>query len=187
MKTVSEEICGDYLKEILHCDFVEYNIRTTLTQGEIDVVGIRLSDKTIYLCEVAAHINGLGYSKNGKPDDYDRFRKKFQKNIQYAENKLSDFKNINLMIWSPIVKISGKKAKYCVYKELIRLKEDIYKETNIDINLVINEHFESKLNELRLIASKQTTNFSSRIMRYFQIEEFLTKHLISYRKNGKIK
>jgi hypothetical protein len=186
MKTVSEEICGEYLKEVLQCDFVEYNIRTTITQGEIDVVGVRLSDKTVYLCEVAAHINGLGYSKSGKPDDYERFEKKFQRSLQYAKDKLADFNNINLMIWSPIVKISGEKANYCVYKELQRLKKDIYKETNISIDLVINEHFESKLNELRLIASKQTTNFSSRTMRYFQIEEYLKKHLISYRKKGKI-
>ncbi len=186
MKTVSEEICGDYLKEVLQCDFVEYNIRTTLTQGEIDVIGVRLSDRTVYLCEVAAHIDGLGYSKNGVPDDYNRFKNKFRKSLQYAENKLPDFNNINLMIWSPIVKISGDKAKYCVYKELKRLQEDIFKETKINIDLVINQHFEYKLNELRKVASKQTTNFSSRIMRYFQIEEFLNKHLTLYRKKGKI-
>lgn len=187
METVSEEICGEYLKEVLKCDFVEYNIRTTLSQGEIDVVGVRISDKTVYLCEVAAHIHGLGYSRNGKSADYEIFKMKFLKNLEYAKDKLPDFENIKLMIWSPIVKISGDKANYCVYKELIRLQKDIKEEKGHEIDLVINEHFESKLKELRQIASKQTTNFASRILRYLQIEEFLDKHLISYRNSGKIK
>ncbi|WP_279147231.1 hypothetical protein [Photobacterium carnosum] len=38
MQNPGEELVGEYLKHILGCDFVEYNLYTPNIQGEIDVV-----------------------------------------------------------------------------------------------------------------------------------------------------
>ena len=38
MQNPGEEVTGEYLKIILGCDFVEYNLYTPDIQGEIDVV-----------------------------------------------------------------------------------------------------------------------------------------------------
>ncbi len=186
MQTVSEEICGEYLKLVLKCDFIQYNVNNPDIQGEIDVVGINLLKKKVYVCEVAAHIQGLQYVKDKRPDDYNRFYAKFKKDINYAKKYYSDFEIIIPMIWSPVVKISGSKAKYNTYTELLRLKDCIDKEFDVKLELIINEKFESALNKLRNFALKQTAHFSTPIMRLFQIEEHLEKHLKNYRKKGLI-
>ena len=85
MQNPGEELVGEYLKIILGCDFVEYNLYTPDIQGEIDIVGINASKKELYVCEVATHlITGLQYVKDKQPDNVDRFVKKFSKNIEYA-------------------------------------------------------------------------------------------------------
>ncbi len=182
MQTVSEEICGEYLKLALKCDFIQYNVNNPDIQGEIDVVGISLLDKKVYVCEVAAHIQGLQYVKNKRPDDYNRFYAKFKKDINYARKYFSEYKSIIPMIWSPIVKVSGPNAKYNTRTELLRLKDSIDKEFDVNLELIINEKFESAVKKLRSIALKQTAYFSTPIMRLFQIEEHLKKHLNNYRK-----
>jgi Holliday junction resolvase-like predicted endonuclease len=82
MENPGEELVGSYLREVCDCDFVEFNLRTRFTQGEIDVVGINTAIKTVYLCEVATHLEtGLQYVKEKRPNNIERFVKKFQKDI----------------------------------------------------------------------------------------------------------
>jgi hypothetical protein len=38
MENPGEELVGSYLRAILECSFVEYNLSTHFTQGEIDVL-----------------------------------------------------------------------------------------------------------------------------------------------------
>jgi hypothetical protein len=74
MENPGEEIVGSYLREVLECDFVEFNLRTRFTQGETDVVGINTAKKTAYICEVATHLEtGLQYVKERHPDNIERF------------------------------------------------------------------------------------------------------------------
>lgn len=184
MQTVSEEICGEYLKCILKCDFIQYNINNPDTQGEIDVIGINLKEKKIYICEVAAHTQGLLYvGKDKKPDDYNRFYSKFQKNIDYVKKYFTEYTIIIPMLWSPVVKISRPEA-YNTFSELQRLKKDIDSVYQLNLELIINEKFEFALSELRFHALKQTAHFPSPIMRMFQIEEHLKRHLNNYRSKG---
>ena len=65
-----EELVGSYLREVLECDFVEFNLRARFVQGEIDVIGINTAKKTVYICEVATHLEtGLQYVKDNRPDN----------------------------------------------------------------------------------------------------------------------
>jgi hypothetical protein len=60
---MGEYVVGGYLKEILGCEFVDYGIRPPggglVGLGELDVLGLRFSDRTAFLCEVATHTQGL--------------------------------------------------------------------------------------------------------------------------------
>ena len=181
MQNIGEEICGEYLRNILKCDFVSYNIVNPDIQGEIDVFGIKLITKEIYICEVATHTRGLQYVKNKKPDDFNRFTNKFKKDIFYAEKYFKEY-TIIPMLWSPIVKISNPKAKYNTFNELQRLKKTLKDKHTLDLQLFINESFYEALNKLKEYASKQTAEFNSPVMRIFQIEKSLEAHINNLKK-----
>ena len=59
---VGEYIVGAYLKLILKCDIIDYNIRPPGggLEGlhELDVLGLNFKKRTAYLCEVTTHIRG---------------------------------------------------------------------------------------------------------------------------------
>jgi len=176
MPNLGEEMCGEYLNHIKECEFISYNIINPDIQGEIDVVGINLETREIYICEVAIHTSGLQYVTNKRPDDFNRFAAKFDKDVAYAKKYFSDY-HIKPMLWSPIVRISGPAAKYNTYKELQRLVSYIQKKYNLTLELVINENFLRVIDELKNYAKSESSEFKSSVMRMFQIEGTLDKHL----------
>lgn len=77
MQNIGEEIAGEYLKFVKGCEFIEYNLYTPDVQGEIDVIGINIKEKALYVCEVAIHLTtGLQYVKSKAPDNVNRFLNK---------------------------------------------------------------------------------------------------------------
>lgn len=181
MQNIGEEICGEYLKYIMGCEFVTYNVTNPDIQGEIDVIGINLESKIVYVCEVATHTSGLQYVTNKRPDDYNRFVSKFDKDILYALKYFSGYK-IKPMIWSPVVKISTKKAKYNTINELEKVVMYVKDKYNLDLQLIINQNFFNFINELKCYTEKETSEFKSNVMRMFQIERSLEKHLQKIKK-----
>jgi len=174
---IGEEIAGQYLKICRNCDFVEYNLYTTDVQGEIDVVGIDTKNRKVYVCEVAVHLGGLQYNKNGKPDNYDRFIKKFEKDIAYANNRFDSTYEKMYMLWSPVVRNSKEGSKYNQLVDVERVKQDLKSKHNIELQLVINKTFLDCLDELRLYVGGQTEEMKSPILRFMQIEYRLGIHV----------
>lgn len=178
MENIGESLVGDYLKVILGCDFVEFNLYTPDVQGEIDVVGINAKAKKIYICEVATHlVTGLMYvnPKNKTPDNVDRFVKKFTKNIQYA-NKYFDEYEKRFMLWSPIIK-NQVGAKHNQTNDILNIKNEIFNLFNVDLEIICNKDYMECINKLRHYARTETKELKSPVLRLFQIEEKLTKHL----------
>jgi hypothetical protein len=174
-----EEVVGEYLKIILGCDFVEYNLYTPDIQGEIDVVGINVKENIVYVCEVATHlVTGLMYvnAKNKQPDNVNRFAMKFRKNIEYANKYFADYEK-HFMLWSPIVKNQGPKAKHNQLTDISDIQKIIKYEFGVKIEPVINHEYEKYLDQLRAYAAKETKELKSPILRLMQIEEKLSKHL----------
>lgn len=177
MQNPGEEVVGEYLKIILVCDFVEYNLYTPDIQGEIDVVGINAKAKIIYICEVATHlVTGLQYVKNKRPDNVDRFIKKFRKNVEYADKYFSGYEK-HFMLWSPIIKNQGPGAKYNQLGDIQEIQKVFKAEHNVTIEAVINQEYAKCLAELRSYAAKETKELKSPILRLMQIEEKLSKHI----------
>ncbi|GAG28706.1 unnamed protein product, partial [marine sediment metagenome] len=109
MKTeMGEYIVGAYLKLIMDCNFVDYNVRRPggglAGLNELDVMGLNFKTKTAYLCEVTTHLDGLLYGSSKKAT-VDRIRKKYDKMLDYAENHLPKelFPERHFMFWSPVV------------------------------------------------------------------------------------
>ena len=161
MQNPGEELVGEYLKHILGCDFVEYNLYTPNIQGEIDVVGINIKAKEVYICEVATHlITGLQYVKN----------------IRYVEECFPNHK-ARFMLWSPIVKDQSSNAKHNQCRDIKTIQDQILIEFGVEIEPVINQKYSKCLSELRFYARNETKELKSPIMRLFQIEEYLLKHI----------
>ncbi len=178
MENPGEHLVGQYLREIKKCDFVEFNLQTKFSQGEIDVVGINSSEKIVYVCEVAIHLQtGLQYTKDNKPNNVNKIVKKFEKDIFYVNNNFEGFSKV-FMLWTPIVRIPKKEdVKNNQFKDLEKIVSKIKKSTGITIEVVYNERFYDCIQELRKIASRTTFAMSSPIMRFLQIEEKLKKLL----------
>jgi len=175
---IGEEIAGAYLKTILNCDFVDYNIHTKDAQGEIDVVGVDSINKKVYICEVAIHLpTGLQYTKNGRPDNTNRFIKKFEKDIDYANKRFDKSYKKIFMLWSPIVKNQKAGTKNNQLESVNKVKKHLKDKYKVNLDLIVNDKFQEYLDELRGYASKQSEELNISILRLMQIEEKLKKHL----------
>jgi hypothetical protein len=179
MQNIGEEIAGAYLKVCLGCDFLEFNLQTPDIQGEIDVVGIDVKKKILYVCEVATHpTTGLMYvnRKTNQPDNVDQLVRKFIKDIAYAEKYFADYRRV-FMLWSPVVRESSPTAKHNQIADLADITSRVSSEKGAEIRLVVNEEYQKCLDALREHAARETKELKSPVLRLMQIEEKLKKHL----------
>lgn len=172
MENLGERLVGDYLRYIKGCDFVDFNVYTKRTQGEIDVIGVNLTDRKAYICEVVTHLTtGIQYVKNARPDTSERLIKKFLKDIQYGAEAFQDF-DVSYMLWSPVVRQSSGKLQYNQFAHLKRVEREVRTLTGITVTMVINHAYVAAIDELRDFAKTETKELKSPVMRFLQIEEW---------------
>ncbi|MDT8448435.1 MAG: hypothetical protein RRB13_16205 [bacterium] len=179
---LGEEICGEWLRHERGCDFIQYNIPLNDEQGEIDVVGINLESRTVYACEVAIHLEtGLQYVKERQPDNVNRFVAKFGKDIRYIRKAFPEaegYKHV-VMLWTPIVRNSPN-AKNNQTQDLKDIETAICTEFGVTVAMVVNREYQAALESLRAAAKKETAALESPVMRLYQIEEKLKRHLAKF-------
>ncbi|KAA3647123.1 MAG: hypothetical protein DWQ07_06400 [Chloroflexi bacterium] len=177
MINVGEEIVSAYLEYIKGCEFVQRNLYTPDVQGEIDVVGIDLETKSLYVCEVAIHLQtGLQYVKNSQPNNVNKLTDKFSKDIEYANRYFPDYEK-HFMLWTPIIKKAKETSKHSQEKDLVEIQRNIDRRFDLQIIFVVNDKFLSYLNELREFARTETKELKSPVLRMLQVEEYLKKHV----------
>src|ERR1022692_878645 len=164
---IGEELVSSYLRYICGCEFTQKNLYTVETQGEIDVVGINLNKKSVYVCEVAIHlVTGLRYKNNVQ-----KLTDKLNKDIRYVKTHFPEYTH-HVMLWSPMVK-NGKQMG-----DIEKIGSDILNgKHKIKVEFVINEEFLSCVKKLRSIAREATSELKCPVMRFMQIEEWLNKHV----------
>jgi hypothetical protein len=158
---VGEYIVGAFLKVVEECDFIGYNMRPPggglVGLGELDVVGLRFSDETAFLCEVTTHIDGLLI----KTPDYtiEKIRQKFVRQQEYAAKQLVNFRNVQFQYWSPVV----------------RSKKLVAELPNIDprLEIIINAEYAKRISQLRAEARLRKNNEGNPAFRLLQILEHL--------------
>ncbi|WP_312096125.1 hypothetical protein [Niallia sp.] len=180
---IGEEIVASYLEYIKECDFVQKNLYTKDVQGEIDVVGINLKTNEAYVCESTTHLTtGLLYvGRDYKNNNIQKLVDKFSKDIDYAEKYLPDYQK-HYMLWSPIVKDNKTTRDNSQIYQLNVVKGMLYDKYKINLELIINESYQDCLTALRAYARKETKALQSPILRYMQIEEYLSKHISNLNK-----
>lgn len=176
-QNVGEELVGAYLQAIEGCEFVSYNLHTPDTQGEIDVVALNRKSKTVYVCEVAIHLEtGLHYVLNKKPNNVGKLLEKFNKDIDYAERFFDDHTKV-YMLWCPIVRASRPGSKYDQMRDVAEIRDTLKRDRGIDLQLVINERFQEAIDALKQYARQETKELKSLVLRLFQLEEKLARHV----------
>ncbi len=152
---IGEELVGAYLTEIDGCDHVLYNIRVPgggqRGLRELDVVGLRHSDKTAYLCEVTTHLEGLLIGK-GYDSTVRKIGEKHEWQIGYAHDYLGAFSPI-YQLWSPRV------PEGALLQRLERIR---------DLQLVVNLDYTARISRLWETAKKNkpspTNNTAYRLL-----------------------
>lgn len=174
---IGEEICGEWLRHVKACEFVQYNLRTPDVQGEIDVIGISLATKTVYACEVAIHLTtGLQHVKDRRPDNVPRLVAKFRRDVAYIDKAFRGYTHV-FMLWSPVVKNQRSGSKYNQLKDVDQIVSTIRRECRVTIQTVINEKFRAALDALRTVADHETKELDSSVTRLMQVEAHLNRHL----------
>lgn len=179
MENICERLVGDYLGAFCGCDFISYNLRTPDVQGEIDVVAVATAERRVYLCEVVAHLEtGMMYVHpvTRQTDNVARFLRKFEKNIAYARKAFADYDH-HFMIWSPVVRSSGPGARHDQMRDLDDIRDGVRSAHGVEVEIVCNDDFLGRIDALRAHALRQTAELKSPVLRLFQIEEKLKRHL----------
>ncbi len=177
MINVGEQIVSSYLKYVRGCEFIQTNLYTVETQGEIDVVGIDLESRKLYVCEVAIHLStGLQYTKDKRPNNVNKLSEKLARDIEYARKYFKDY-DAEFMLWSPIVKLRKDNPVYNQVGHLESVAKSILTSHSVEVTFVINEKFQKCLKEMRSFAAKQSSELKCPIMRLFQVEEQLKRHV----------
>ena len=157
---VGEYIVGSYLKTILKCDYIDYNVRPPggglKGLGELDVIGLDLESRTAYLCEVTTHIRGLKYGNSAKT--LQKVKDKYKRQKQYAKKYLKTFPNIRYMFWSPNVPVG------VLTKGLNKLK---------GLELYINGKYKLCITDLMYEAAIATHDARNPFFRMLQIVEHM--------------
>lgn len=174
---IGEELVASYLRHVQGCEFTQQNLYTPDAQGEVDVVGINLEARKVYVCEVAIHLStGLQYTKGNQPNNVQKLVDKFSRDIDYATKFFPDYSR-HFMLWSPIVRGTRKGSKFNQLRDLEEINLAIRERYGVSIDFVVNHRFASCLNEMRQLAATKTEEVKCPVMRLMQIEETLGKFL----------
>lgn len=156
---IGEELVGAYLTEIDQCDHVLYDVRVPggglRGLRELDVIGLKFSNNTAYLCEVTTHLAGLLIGK-GYESTIRKIREKHEWQVQYAQKQLAAFEPV-YQFWSPTVP-----------RGLLPGLEQIE-----GLELVVNTAYKANVDKLRAVAAKHTSPTSNMAYRLLQILEHL--------------
>ena len=156
MPNMGEYVVGAHLTMREKCQGVIYNIRPpNWSYHELDVLGLRLSTRTAFLCEVTTHIDGLVIG-SGAQQTFDKLSTKFDMQRAYAQEYLSGF-DVKFMLWSP----------------LVRPKLKIMLDELVGLDLVVNERYTRYVNQLRSDAKATSKTTGNEFFRCLQILEHM--------------
>lgn len=186
-----ELLVGAYHQRLNGCEIVSYNNRSAEPgdQMETDVLAIDThkenKNQHIYVCEVVTHLDGGLYS--GSPDDpegwwmeysntssyhhsFETLWRKFLDGHQYVSRTFPEAE-YSYQFWAPVV--TGGQNRGFLIQGLERLEDEFESETGEDLELVINEEYTARIEELQEIARGDTSDYGSPAFRFIQILENL--------------
>jgi hypothetical protein len=148
---VGESLVGSYMRQVRHCHTVAFNTFLPHGQGELDVVGVANGPGgvEVWMAEVAVHLESLNYG--GQAKTVAKIATKVAAARTYASEVYTDL-TPTVEFWSPVV-ASG------LVSELKKL----------DVVLVVNDDFTSRVNELAKLAKGHTKTTGDDAYRFLQL------------------
>lgn len=176
-----EQLVGAYLRVIKQCDLVTYNQRS-MEQGdqmELDVLGVKSTPdgQRIFACEVVTHLDGQLYSGTPSSDEWDeygndsyqysleRISEKFERIVHYLNVVFDDLSLAKIQLWSPYV------SEGYQTKGLAEVVDRTEREHEPSVQLVINDDYTDRIDDLRDAAGSSSKDYSETGFRYLQILE----------------
>lgn len=180
MPDIGELVVGAWLTQVEHYDFVVYNQRPGRdlperlapkgAQGvwarlaELDVIGLHTPNQTSYLAECTTHLEGMLHA-SGIEDSLVKLKRKLSVSAAYGtvlqeRTKLSP----QLALWSPKVP-----------KPLIDRREELDAAAGQRIDLVINDDYTDRVNQVIDAASRHTTITGNDFYRTLQLLTHLSR------------
>lgn len=156
MIDIGEDLVGAYLTRVVGCSLVQFNLRTGVNQGEIDVVGFRLSGGAVtelWLCEVSTHTRGLGGYRG---DAAGKISSKIASVKSFADTQYPGIER-HIEVWSPKV------------APAMLAKLEATRAEHPDVELVANQDYAARVRELSLRARQESAYNDSPSFRLLQI------------------
>jgi hypothetical protein len=158
---IGENLVGSYLRYVGGCEFVLYNSFLPSIQGEIDVIGLRLTEpREVWFAEVTTHILGMQYGPK-KDSTIQKLRDKLERAKDFAQAMFPDDVH-RYEVWSPVV------AKGWL-TEAMQAMEQEYSDARLDVHFVINEEFTKRVQALVDAARKDSRATSEPAYRLLQV------------------
>lgn len=180
---LGEYIVGAYHKLATDCEVVSYSQRSKEAgdQLEIDVIGIESEDgeQTIYTCEVVTHVRGMLYPGTPSTDRWEEFGNsdyqytleklwaKFVADHGYVTEIFDDADRYVFQLWSPYI------SKGYITDGLDQLSQDFEDQYSSEIELVVNENYTGRVNELKELAADDKKDHGEPAFRFLQILEHM--------------
>ena len=180
---LGEQLVGAYHKLVNQCEIVSYNQRSEQQgdQMEIDVLAIRSRNgyQRLYVCEVITHIHGMQYSGTPSSDRWaeygndtyqntlERLLQKFEADHSYVTRVFDTTDEYVFQLWSPVV------PQGTLTDGLAELQDVFENGTGHELELVINEEYSNRIDELREKASKDKKQYGEPAFRLLQILEHM--------------
>ncbi|KAB1198119.1 MULTISPECIES: hypothetical protein [Haloferax] len=185
-----ELLVGAYHKRLNGCEVVSYNNRSEEAgnQMEADVIAIDndrdTGEQNVYVCEVVTHMSGDLYS--GSPDDgwwteytntkayqysLQKLEQKFREDYRYVNDTFGNADKHSYQFWAPVV--SGWQNGSDIIRGLEALTERFEDETGEELELIINQDYTARIQELREEADGDISNHGAPAFRFLQILENL--------------
>jgi hypothetical protein len=148
---VGESLVGAYMRQVRGCHTIAFNTFLPHGQGELDVVGVAngTSGVEVWMAEVAIHLDSLNYG--GYIKTVAKVTQKVAAAHEYAAQVYRDV-TPTVEFWSPVVP-SG----------LVSALADV------DVDLVVNNEFTARVNELAGLAMKHTKTTGDDAYRFLQL------------------
>jgi hypothetical protein len=188
--TWGELLVGAYHKRINGCEVVSYNNRSEEqgNQMEADVIAIDNDRDTgrqhVYVCEVVTHMSGKLYS--GTPDDgwwteftntkahqysLQKLQRKFLEDYRYVNDTFANADDHSYQFWAPVV--TGWERGSGLINGLEELGNRFEDETGEELELIINQDYTERIQNLREKANGDTSDHGAPAFRFLQILENL--------------
>jgi hypothetical protein len=163
MPEMGEYAVGAWLRLKGNCQIVTYDQELNPTgreMNEVDVIGLDLERRKAYFCEVATHLKGVNYGEGNK-DSAERFEKKFDAALKYSLQCFQEW-SVHLMLWAPYVPEG-------ILTNLLQAMKQRFQDKGVTVELVINDIYTMRINELREWAKDDIRDRGEPFYRVLQI------------------